>query len=146
MIRIGTRVPCVSPSRINEKLVEMLKKYHPLYMNIHFNHPDEITEEVAHACSLLANAGIPLGSQTVLLKDVNDNPETMLKLMRKLLSIRVRPYYIFQCDFVKGTEHFRTPISVGLDILKHIQGYTSGLGGPKFVFDGRGGKIRINPH
>ena len=145
MIRIGTRVPCVSPSRINEKLVEMLKKYHPLYMNIHFNHPDEITEEVAHACSLLANAGIPLGSQTVLLKDVNDNPETMLKLMRKLLSIRVRPYYIFQCDFVKGTEHFRTPISVGLDIMKHIQGYTSGLGVPKFVIDGPGGKFPFIP-
>lgn len=145
IIRIGTRMPCVQPSRITEKLAGIIKKYHPVYMNIHFNHPGEITEESAKACAILADAGIPLGSQTVLLKGVNDSPEVMMELMHKLLKIRVKPYYIFQCDRVRGTEHFRVPLEKGIDIMKHLQGFTSGLGVPHFIVDGPGGKIPISP-
>jgi len=145
IIRIGTRMPCVEPSRITKKLVNMLKKYHPLYVNIHFNHPMEITEESKRACELLANAGIPLGSQTVLLRGINDSPEIIKELMAKLLRIRVKPYYIYQCDLVKGVEHFRTPIETGINIMCKLQGYTSGLGVPHFVIDGEGGKIPVVP-
>jgi lysine 2,3-aminomutase len=125
----------------------MLKKYHPIYVNIHFNHPREITPEVKMACELLANAGVPLGSQTVLLKGVNDSPEIMKELMQKLIQIRVRPYYLYPCDLVKGIEHFRTDIETGMKIIKAIQGYTSGLCVPHFVIDspGGGGKIPILP-
>jgi len=147
IIRIGTRVPCTLPMRITKRLCNMLKKYHPIYVNIHFNHPREITPQVERACDLLANAGIPLGSQTVLLKGVNDSSEVMKELMQKLIQIRVRPYYLYLCDLVKGIEHFRTDIETGMKIIKAIQGYTSGLCVPHFVIDspGGGGKIPILP-
>ncbi len=145
IIRIGTRMPCVEPSRITKKLVNILKKYHPLYINIHFNHPMEITDESKHACELLANAGIPLGSQTVLLRGINDSPEIIKELMNKLLQIRVKPYYIYQCDLVKGVEHFRTPIETGIEIMRKLQGFTSGLSVPHFVIDGEGGKVPVSP-
>ncbi len=147
IIRIGTRVPCALPHRITPELCEMLKKYHPLYVNVHFAHPDEITELSAEACNMLANVGIPLSSQTVLLKGVNDDPEVMKALMQKLLQTRVRPYYIYQADMTKGINHFRTKIEKGIEIIKSIQGHTSGLAVPHFVIDspGGGGKIPILP-
>jgi lysine 2,3-aminomutase len=147
IIRIGTRVPCALPSRITKRLCNMLKKYHPIYVNIHFNHPSEITPESKKACELLADAGIPLGSQTVLLKGVNDSPEVMKELMKKLIQMRVRPYYLYMCDLVKGIEHFRTDLETGMKIIKAIQGFTSGLCVPHFVIDspGGGGKIPILP-
>ena len=145
IIRVGTRMPCVYPSRITPNLVNMLKKYHPIYMNIHFNHAMEITEESSTACRMLADAGIPLGSQTVLLKGVNDNPEDMKELMQALLKIRVKPYYIYECDQVQGVEHFRTKISKGIDILKNLYGFTSGLCVPHFVVDGEFGKVPVSP-
>ncbi len=148
IIRIGTRVPCVLPQRVTEDLVAMLKKYHPLYVNVHFNHPDEITPESSRALNLLADAGIPLGNQTVLLKGVNDNVETMRRLMQKLLSVRVRPYYIYQTDFVKGTEHLRTTVEKGLEIMDGLRGWTSGLAVPYYCIDapGGGGKIPLIPN
>jgi len=147
IIRIGTRIPCVLPQRITPQLCEMLKKYHPLYINTHFNYPNEITEESKKACEMLANAGIPLGCQTVLLKGVNDNPEVMKELMQKLVSIRVKPYYIYQCDPVRGANHFRTKVEKGLEIYKAIRGWTSGLCVPHYVIDapGGGGKIPLIP-
>ncbi|MDD8020113.1 MAG: KamA family radical SAM protein [Acidobacteriota bacterium] len=147
IIRIGTRMPCYLPQRITEKLADRLKKYHPLYMNVHFNHPDEVTPEAARALNLLANAGIPLGNQTVLLKGVNDNVETMRKLMQKLLTVRVRPYYIYQADYVRGTDHFRTTVEKGLEIYQGLRGWTSGLAVPQYVIDapGGGGKIPLIP-
>lgn len=147
IIRIGTKAPVVMPQRITQELVDMLKKYHPIYMSIHFTHPDEITSEVEVACNRLADAGIPLGSQTVLLKDVNDNVETMKKLMQKLLKIRVRPYYIYQCDLARGTSHFRTTVKIGLDIIKGLRGWTSGYAIPQFVVDlpNGGGKVPLLP-
>jgi lysine 2,3-aminomutase len=147
IMRIGTRVPCTYPQRINQNLCDMLKKYHPLFMNIHFNHPDEITSESERACSMLAEAGIPLGSQTVLLKGVNDSPEIMKELMQKLVKMRVRPYYIYQADIVKGTNHLRTKVEKGLEIISSLRGYTSGLCVPHFVIDapGGGGKIPLLP-
>lgn len=147
VMRIGTRIPCVLPQRITPQLCEMLKKYHPIYINTHFNHPDEITKESKRACGMLADAGIPLGCQTVLLKGVNDNPEVMKKLMQKLVSIRVKPYYIYQCDPVKGANHFRTKVEKGLEIYKAIRGWTSGLCVPHYVIDapGGGGKIPLLP-
>lgn len=148
IIRIGTRVPGTLPSRITENLCAMLKKYHPLYMNLHFNHPDEITSEVAEACGRLADAGIPLGSQTVLLDGINDDPEVMKRLMQKLLAIRVKPYYIYQADLVMGTHHFRTRVEKGLAIIKALRGHTSGMAVPHYVIDapGGGGKVAILPH
>jgi len=148
IIRIGTRVPCTLPQRITPILCDILKKYHPLYINIHFNHPREITSESRKACEMLANAGIPLGSQTVLLKGVNDDPDVVKELMQKLLRMRVRPYYIFQCDLTKGTKHFRTPIKDGLKIIENLRGHTSGLCVPHYVIDapGGGGKIPISPN
>lgn len=148
IIRIGTRVPGSLPSRITENLCALLKKYHPLYMNLHFNHPDEITPEVARACGMLADAGIPLGSQTVLLDGVNDDPEVMKRLMQKLLAIRVKPYYIYQADLVLGTHHFRTRVEKGLNIIKALRGHTSGMAVPHYVIDapGGGGKVAILPH
>jgi lysine 2,3-aminomutase len=147
IIRIGTRVPCFLPHRITSKLVKVLKKYHPLYMNVHFNHPDELTHLAVKALGRLADAGIPLGNQTVLLKGVNDDPGVMKKLMQKLLLARVRPYYIYQADMVFGTEHFRTRIEKGLEIVKALRGWTSGLAVPHFVIDapGGGGKIPLLP-
>lgn len=147
VIRIGTRVPCTLPQRITEELCGMLAKYHPLYVNMHFNHPREITPESRRACSMLANAGIPLGCQTVLLKGVNDNPQVLKELMQKLVDIRVKPYYLYQCDLARGNEHFRTPVSAGLEVIENIRGHTSGLCVPQFVIDapGGGGKIPLQP-
>jgi len=147
VIRIGTRVPCTLPMRITGNLANMLKKYHPLYINTHFNHPAEVTPEAAIACSRLADAGIALGCQTVLLKGVNDDKEIIQELMCKLLRIRVRPYYLFQADLTRGTEHFRTPIAKGLEIMRHLIGRVSGMAVPTFALDapGGGGKIPLTP-
>ncbi|MBZ0221138.1 MAG: KamA family radical SAM protein [Candidatus Methylomirabilis sp.] len=147
VIRIGTRVPVTLPMRVTGELVAMLRKYHPLYISIHFSHPKEISPEVEKACSMLADAGIPLGSQTVLLKGVNDRPAVMKKLMQELLKIRVRPYYIYQCDMAVGTGHFRTPVSVGINIMEELRGHTTGYAVPTFVVDapGGGGKIPVAP-
>lgn len=147
IIRIGTRIPVVLPQRITKELCEILKKYHPIYLNTHFNYPNEITAESKMACGLLVDSGIPVGNQTVLLKGVNDNVEIMKELMQKLISIRVRPYYIYQCDPVKGANHFRTRVEKGLEIIKGIRGHTSGLCVPHFVIDapGGGGKIPLLP-
>jgi len=147
IIRIGSRVPGALPQRVTERLCEMLKKYHPLFMNLHFNHPDEVTPEAKEACEMLADAGIPLGSQTVLLKGINDDPQVMKRLMQKLLTCRVKPYYIYQADLVSGTDHFRTTVEAGLEIMRHLQGHTSGMAVPKYVIDAPhgGGKVPINP-
>jgi len=147
IIRLGTKMPCVLPQRITPKLCKMLKKYHPVYINTHFNHPWECTPEAKRACEMLADAGIPVGNQAVLMKGVNDDPEVMLELMRKLLVMRVRPYYLYQADITKGANHFRTPVSVGLDIMDKLRGHTSGLAIPHFVIDapGGGGKIPLLP-
>ena len=147
IIRLGTKMPCVLPQRITPKLCKMLRKYHPIYINTHFNHPWECTPEAKRACEMLADAGIPVGNQAVLMKGVNDNPDVMLELMRKLLAMRVRPYYLYQADITKGANHFRTPVSVGLDIMDKLRGHTSGLAIPHFVIDapGGGGKIPLLP-
>lgn len=147
IIRIGTRVPVVLPQRITPELVAMLKKYHPLYMSLHFNHPKEISTETKIACSLLADGGIPLGSQTVLLKGINDTPKIMMKLMHELMKIRVRPYYIYQCDLATGTSHFRTSVAAGIKIIESLRGHTTGYAVPTFVIDAPsgGGKIPISP-
>jgi len=147
IIRIGTRVPVTLPQRITPSLTAILKKYHPLWMSIHFTHPKEITKEVRRACGLLSDAGIPLGSQTVLLRGINDRPVVMKRLMHELLKARVRPYYIYQCDLAMGTEHFRTPIAVGINIIEKLRGHTTGYAVPSFVIDapGGGGKIPVGP-
>ncbi|MFB3883598.1 MAG: KamA family radical SAM protein [Thermodesulfobacteriota bacterium] len=143
MIRINTRTPVTLPERITLRLCRMLKHYHPLYINAHFNHPLEITEESTEACSRLADAGIPLGNQTVLLRGVNDDPEVMRRLMQKLLAIRVRPYYLHQMDLVKGTGHFRASVRKGLEIMAALRGHTSGMANPYFVIDLPGGKGKV---
>jgi len=147
IIRLGSRVPCALPQRVTPKLARMLSKYHPLYINIHFNHPDEITAESSHACQLLADAGIPLGNQTVLLRGVNDDPEILSTLMRKLLSIRVRPYYLFQADPVKGISHLRTRIEDGICLVEKLRSHLSGMAVPDYVVDvpGSSGKIPLLP-
>ena len=147
VIRIGSRVPVVCPQRITPELVNMLKKYHPVWLNTHFNHPNEITEESAAACARLADAGIPLGNQSVLLRGVNDSVSTMKALVCGLVKIRVRPYYIYQCDLSMGLEHFRTPVSKGIEIIEGLRGHVSGFAVPTFVVDapGGGGKIPVMP-
>lgn len=147
VIRIGTKVPTVLPQRITPKLVKMLKRYHPLWMSLHFTHPDECTPETHRACTMLADAGIPLGSQTVLLKGINDNVETMADLMHQLMKMRVRPYYLYQCDPITGSGHFRTSIDKGLEIIHGLRGFTSGYAVPTYVVDapGGGGKIPLMP-
>lgn len=141
IIRIGTRIPCVFPQRINEKLCNMLKQFHPLFMNVHFAHPSEITEESSRALNLLADAGIQLGNQCVLLKEVNDNPLIMRELNQKLLKNRVRPYIIYQMDKIQGGGHFKTSIQTGLDIIKDgLRGWTSGLAVPHYIIDAPNGK------
>jgi len=147
IIRLGTRVPVTLPQRINTPFVEMLKKYHPIWMSIHFSHPKEITRDVKRACGILADGGIPLGSQTVLLQGINDKPNIMKKLMHELLKIRVRPYYIYQCDPAVGTGHFRTPVTTGINIMEKLRGHTTGYAVPTFVIDapGGGGKIPVSP-
>nr|WP_275951787.1 KamA family radical SAM protein [Geobacter sp. AOG2] len=143
VIRIGTRIPVTLPERVTPELCTMLKHFHPLYVNTHFNHPAEITAASAGACRLLADAGIPLGNQTVLLKGVNDDIATMRELMSGLLEIRVRPYYLHQMDLVRGTAHFRTPLASGLEIIKALRGHISGLAVPHFVIDLPGGKGKV---
>ena len=148
VIRLGTKMPCVLPHRITPQLCEMLKKYHPIYVNTHFNHPWEITDVSRKACGMLVDSGIPVGNQCVLMKGVNDNAETMKELMKGLLAMRVRPYYIYQADLTKGANHFRTPIRVGLEIMDKLRGHISGLAVPQFVIDapGGGGKIPLLPN
>jgi len=147
ILRIGTRVPCTLPQRVTPELASLLKGFHPLFINTHFNYPDEITPEATLACARLADAGIPLGCQTVLLKGVNDDHKIIRRLMQKLLAIRVRPYYFFQADQAKGTAHFWTPLEKGLDIISRLQGHTTGLCVPHFAVDlpGGGGKVNLAP-
>jgi len=147
ILRIGTRVPCFLPQRITPRLVDILRKFHPLFVNVHFNHPDELTSEAHAALGRLADAGIPLGCQTVLLKGVNDDPLVMRRLMQKLLYARVRPYYIYQADYVSGTEHLRTTVEKGLEVMESLRGWTSGLAVPYYCIDapGGGGKIPVLP-
>ncbi|MGH7167114.1 MAG: KamA family radical SAM protein [Nitrospiraceae bacterium] len=147
IIRIGSRVPGTLPERITPNLCEIVKKYHPIYMNLHFNHPDELTPEVKAACGLLADAGVPLGAQTVLLKGVNDDPEIMTRLVHQLLLARVKPYYLYQADLTKGTNHFSTTVETGMAIISALQGHTSGMAVPHYVIDapGGGGKVPILP-
>jgi lysine 2,3-aminomutase len=148
VIRIGTRTPVVLPMRITDRLVRMLRRYHPIYVNTHFNHPVELTPESCAACTRLVDAGIPVGNQTVLLRGVNDRPQVLEELFRGLVRNRVRPYYLFQCDLVRGVEHFRTPLARGIEIMEYLRGRVSGLAIPTFVVDAPhgGGKIPILPN
>ncbi len=147
IMRLGTRVPCTLPQRITARLVRMLKRYAPLYVNVHFNHPTELTAQAVRALNRLADAGLPLGNQTVLLKGVNDDPAVMRELVRKLLACRVRPYYIYQADQVAGTDHLRTTVQQGLEVIRGLRGWTSGLAVPHYVIDapGGGGKVPLLP-
>lgn len=147
-LRIGTRVPIFLPQRITPELCAMLRKYHPLWMSVHVNHPRELTIEVRDALGRLADAGIPLGNQSVLLNGVNDDPETMRQLVHKLLLCRVRPYYLYQCDLIRGSSHLRTSVAKGIEIVESLRGFTSGYAIPQFVIDapGGGGKVPINPN
>ena len=147
IIRIGSRVPCMLPERVTRSLCRMLKKYHPLYMNVHFNHPAELAPPALEALGRLADAGVVLGSQTVLLRGVNDDPKVIRKLMEGLLAARVRPYYLLQMDLVRGGEHFRTPLETGVAIIDALRGHTSGLAVPHFIVDlpGGGGKVELVP-
>lgn len=147
VIRIGTRMVCTLPIRITPNLCKMIKKYHPIYINTHFNHPIELTEEAEKAIEALADSGIPLGNQSVLLKGINDDPKVLTELFRKLLKFRVKPYYLYQADLVEGTHHFRTPLGKGMEIMQKLQGNLSGMCIPKFVLDspGGGGKIPLFP-
>ena len=146
-LRIGTKIPAVLPQRITKALVAMLRKHHPLWMSLHFTHPRELTPEVGEATARLADAGIPLGSQTVLLKGINDDAALMKRLMQGLLMRRVKPYYLYQCDPIKGSGHFRTPVSKGIEIIRALRGHTTGYATPLFVIDapGGGGKILMAP-
>jgi lysine 2,3-aminomutase len=147
IIRIGTRAPVVFPQRITDNLCTILKKYHPVWINTHFNHPDEITPEAAAACEKLADAGVPLGNQSVLMRGVNDCPHIMKKLLHDLVKIRVRPYYLYQCDLSEGIEHFRTSVAKGIEIMEQLRGHTSGYAIPTYIVDapGGGGKIPVGP-
>lgn len=147
IIRIGTRTPVVMPMRITTQLLDMLKKYKPIWINTHFNHPNEITKASTEACEKIVDAGIPLGNQSVLLRGVNDDVEIQKQLCLKLVQIRVRPYYLYQCDVARGLNHFRTPVQKGIEIIKNLRGYISGYAVPTFVIDAPmgGGKVPINP-
>ena len=146
-VRLGTKVPVVLPQRITKDLVKMLRKHHPLWMSVHFTHPTELTPEVSESTARLADAGIPLGSQTVLLKGINDDPAVMKQLMHGLLMRRVKPYYLYQCDPIKGSGHFRTSVDAGIEIIRALRGHTTGYATPMFVIDapGGGGKILVAP-
>src|SRR5512136_66430 len=148
VIRIGSRVPVFMPQRVTTELTDMLQKYHPLWLNIHVNHPNEITAELADACDKLSRAGIPLGNQSVLLAAINDCVHIQRKLVQDLTRIRVRPYYLYQCDLVEGAGHFRTPVAKGLEIMEGLRGHTSGYAVPQFIIDGPGGggKIPVMPN
>jgi lysine 2,3-aminomutase len=147
-IRLGTKMPAVLPQRITPQLCRMLRKHSPLWMSVHFLHPNECTVEAFAACSRLADSGIPLGSQTVLLKGVNDDVETMKELVHRLLVMRVRPYYLYQCDPISGSAHFRTSVEKGLEIIEGLRGHTTGYAVPTYVIDapGGGGKIPLQPN
>jgi lysine 2,3-aminomutase len=147
IIRIGSRYPVVLPQRVDDELCEMLSRYGPIWVNTHFNHPNEVTPEAAKACDKLLRAGLPVNNQTVLLRGINDSVETQLKLSHSLLKAKVRPYYLFQCDEVQGTEHLRTPVDTGLNIIDGMRGHTSGLAVPTFVIDlpQGGGKVSLQP-
>jgi len=146
-IRIGSRVPIFVPQRITPELCRMLQKHHPLWLSIHTNHPRELTTEVRDALNLLANHGVPLGNQSVLLRGVNDNADIMKSLVHKLLMCRVRPYYLYQCDLIQGSSHLRASVSDGIDIIEQLRGHTTGYAVPQFVIDapGGGGKVPLNP-
>lgn len=148
VVRIGSRVPVFMPQRVTEELTDMLQKFHPLWINIHVNHPNEVTAELAEACDKLTRAGIPLGNQSVLLAGVNDDPFIQRKLVHDLVQMRVRPYYLYQCDLVHGAGHFRTPVGKGIEIIEALRGHTSGFAVPTYVVDapGGGGKIPLNPN
>ena len=148
IIRLGTRTPVVLPQRITPELCSMLEKYHPVWVNTHFNHPSEITPEATEAVARLAKAGIPVNNQSVLLRGINDRPDIMKRLVQNLLKIRVRPYYLYQCDLSEGIGHFRTPVSAGIEIIESLRGHTSGLSIPTYVIDapGGGGKIPLGPN
>jgi lysine 2,3-aminomutase len=148
IVRIGSRVPVFLPMRVTEELTQMLQKYHPLWLNIHVNHPNEITAELAEACDRLTRAGIPLGNQSVLLAGVNDNVHIQRELVQQLVRIRVRPYYLYQCDLVEGAGHFRTPVAKGIEIMEGLRGHTSGYAVPQYIVDapGGGGKIPVSPN
>lgn len=148
ILRIGSRVPVFMPQRVTSELTDMLQKFHPLWMNIHVNHPNEISAELAEACDMLSRAGIPLGNQSVLLAGINDCPHIQKKLVQDLVRMRVRPYYLYQCDLVEGAGHFRTPVAKGFEILEALRGHTSGFAVPTFVVDapGGGGKIPVGPN
>jgi len=148
VVRIGTRVPVFLPQRITADLVEMLRRYHPLWMNIHFNHPREITPAVERALALLADAGVPLGSQSVLLAGINDCPNVIKALVHALVRNRVRPYYVYQCDLVRGAGHFRTPVAKGIEIMEALRGHTSGFAVPTYTLDAPqgGGKVPLLPN
>ena len=148
IIRLGTRMPVVLPQRITPKLCNMIKKYHPIYVNTHFNHPWEITPESSKACEMLSDAGVPVGNQMVIMKDINDDPAVVKELMQMLLKIRVRPYYMYMADETKGANHFRTSVETGQKIAESLRGHTSGLAVPHFVIDapGGGGKIPLHPN
>ncbi len=148
IFRIGTRNLVTLPFRVTDAFIKMIQKYHPVYINTHFNHAKECSQEAFDTCARLADAGCVLGNQTVLLKGVNDNPVTMKELMHKLLLMRVKPYYIYQCDLSQGISHFRTPIETGINIIENLRGHTSGLAVPHFVVDapGGGGKIPLTPN
>jgi len=148
IIRIGSRVPVVLPMRITDELCQMIRKYHPVWINTHFNHPQELTPESMEACRRLADAGVPLGNQSVLLRGINDNPRIIEQLCRGLVRNRVRPYYMYQCDLVRGVEHFRTPVTRGMEIMEYLRGRLSGLAIPTFVIDAPhgGGKIPVLPN
>jgi lysine 2,3-aminomutase len=147
VIRIGTKIPAVLPQRVTKRLVSIIKRYHPVWMSLHFMHPEDCTAETQKACGMLADGGIPLGSQTVLLQGINDEVETMKQLMQNLMRMRVRPYYLYQCDPISGSAHFRTPVEKGLEIIRGLRGFTSGYAVPTYVIDapGGGGKIPLMP-
>jgi lysine 2,3-aminomutase len=147
-IRFGTRTPVTCPMRIDDELCDMLKKYHPIYVNTHFNHPHEMTDLASRACNKLADAGIPLGNQSVLLKGVNNNPETYKQLVYLLLANRVKPYYLYACDLSQGLSHVRTRVCEGIDIIENLRGHVTGFGVPTFIIDGIGGagKVPIAPN
>ena len=147
IVRLGSRVPIFLPQRITPELCTMLKQFHPLWINVHVNHPKELTTEVRDALGRLADAGIPMGNQSVLLKGVNDDAETLRILFQKLIRCRVRPYYLYQCDLIQGTNHLRVPVSRGIELMREIRGFTTGFSVPQYVVDGPGGggKIPLNP-
>jgi lysine 2,3-aminomutase len=148
IIRVASRMPCVFPMRITDKLCQMLAKYHPIYFMTHFNHPYEVTWHTRQACERIVSAGMPILNQTVLLKKINSDPYIMKSLAQKLLSMRVQPYYIFQCDLAQGIEHFRTSVSKGMEIMEYLRGHTSGIAIPTYVIDapGGGGKVPVMPN